>query len=291
MEWIGRIEWAETPTACEAFYYEDTIIHEHLGREITEGPQEELEAHIGSHRRVRQEVRTVSKDRHVVRHGLHLKVLGKARQNSINRFNQVIPVEVQQFLKTLPHWLRDLVQIVAGKSRTDLVFAHDIYVEEQEVSEVRREEWSEPWCPLVTFANSYVLTGWGAREATIETARQNYAWLYVTAVALLLLVAVSMGLGQLASPIWGYLASLAASLSLAAFVEARREGAIARQRQASVWSLTVDGTAWFGFCLGIMALSVGLTAPNWVLVGVGVLVTTVGDMRWRRLAGHSKCLS
>ena len=283
LELVGRIDW-ETPKACDAFYYEDTVIHAHLGEEVIQGPAEDVEFDYEQKvKRVRQEVRTVSKDSHTVRHGLHLKVLGKGLKSPIDRFTGVIPIDIRQFLKTVPTWLQPLVRIVEGTTRFDGIVGRDIYLETREVSRTEDREWLEPcYCPLVTVGD-YVLTGWGVREANIETARGNYVWLYLLAVALLLLAGISMGLGQLMSPAWSYLASIAASLSLAAFVEARREGAIAQQSHVSLWELTLVGLAWFTLSLGVLALAVGLAAPSLLLGAAGVLVTVTGGAFLRRV--------
>ena len=283
LELAGRIEWL-TPKACDAFYYEDTVIHTHLSEVVIDGPAEDVEFDYERLvKRVRREVTTVSKDSHTVRHGLHLKVLGKALKSPIDRFTRVIPVDIRQFLKAVPPWLRPVVRIVEGTARFDGVIGRDIYEETRKVSRTEDDEWFKPcFCPLVTVGD-YVLTGWGVREANIEKARGNYVLLYVLAVASLLLAGISMGLGQLMSPAWSYPASIAASLSLAAFVEARREGAIARQSHVSLWELTLVGLAWFTLSLGVLALAVGLAAPSWLLGAAGALVTVTGGAFLRRV--------
>ena len=117
--------------------------------------------------------------------------------------------------------------------------ARDIVVEEREVIE-HKIEWREPcYCPLVTVGD-YVLTGWGARETDVETARQFYGWLYALAVALVALAAISMGLARLGSPLWGYAAPLAATLSLVAFVEACRKRGIAREETVGIGQLSAS---------------------------------------------------
>lgn len=171
-ELVGRVDW-RVPTACDSFYYEDTVLHEHIGREVTRSAVQGVD--VDSARmvtRVRQEVHKTSKDRHVVRHGLHLKVVGNAKRTSVRDFPDVIPGHVLRLLKTMPEWLCELTELVQGKTRTDIVVARDIYVEELEATEIEMQEWEQPsFCPLVTVGD-YVLTGWGAREVEVESARQ-----------------------------------------------------------------------------------------------------------------------
>ena len=283
-ELIGRVDW-KVPTACDSFYYEDTVLHEHLGEEVVEvsSPKDIEFNYQQRFKRVQQEVKTVSKDRHVVRHGLHFKVVGNAEKSTVANFPMVIPQHVQSFLKTSPDWLRDLMQIVRGKTRTDIVVARDIFVEEREVTKTHVHEWKEPcFCPLVTVGD-YVLTGWGAREATVETARQNYGWLYLLSVALVGLAAISIGLARLGNPLWGYAAPLTATLSLAAFIEACRERIIARGEIAGICDLVTAGFAWFTFSSGLMGLVVGVAGRSWIIGTVSVLVCGIGADFLRRV--------
>jgi len=286
-ELVGRIDWP-VPTACDAFYFEDTVQHEHLGREVTKHEKDVEFDYDRMVKHVRGEVKTVEKDRHVVRHGLHLKVVGNARQHAIDAYAGVVPVDVRRLLKVIPPWMRGLVQIVEGTTRTDLLVARDIYVEEQEIGETESREWLEPcFCPLITIGD-YVLTGWGAREDNIEVARRNYGWLYLLAGALVFVAAICTGLGELVGSLLGYVAPVAATLSLVAFVEACREKAIARQEHATVGKLISVGLAWLVFSLGLMALGSGLATSNWFSGGMGACVTIAGGvLLWRVFAGRT----
>jgi hypothetical protein len=284
VELVGRVEW-KTPTACDSFYYEDTILHEHVGREVIElSPPEEVSADYERMVRwVQQEVRTVSKDRHVVRHGLHVKILGKAERSPVDRYSKVIPEPVQEFLRATPVWLRELSQIVSGKVRTDLVVGRDIFVEEREVAVERKESWPEPCaCPLVTVGD-YVLTGWGAKEADVEEASQLHGGLYSLAVALVALAAISMGLARLGNPLWSYAAPLAATLSLAVFIEACRKRAVARGEVIPMSKLIGGGLAWFVLASGVMSLAVAVATESWVLGIVGGVVTVIAGLLVRRV--------
>ena len=288
-ELIGRVDW-KVPTACDSFYYEDTVLHEHLGEEVVEvsSPKDVEFNYQQLFKRVQQEVKKVSKDRHVVRHGLHFKVVGNAEKSTVDNFPMVIPQHVQSFLKTSPDWLRDLMQIVRGKTRTDIVVARDIFVEEREVTKTHVHEWKEPcFCPLVTVGD-YVLTGWGTREATVETARQNYGWLYLLSVALVGMAAISIGLARLGSPLWGYAAPLAATLSLGTFIEACRERAIARGEMADIWGLLTAGFAWFTFSSGLMGLMVGVAGGSWIIGTASALVCGLGADLLRRVVRRRK---
>lgn len=274
LELIGRIDWA-TDTACDAFYFEDVIIHERGETKTFYGLSEEMEPDydLGT-RRMRQETLDVTKTHHAVRHGIHLKVLGKARENRLEGFGGVVPKEISGYLQATPSWLHGLVRIVDGKTRFDNLVDIEIDLAERKVGEPKVRQWELPaYCPLVTIAD-YVLTGWGNREEAIETARQNFGWLYSVAFTLLALSAVLAGLGRLVNPWLGYLAAAPALLSLAAFVEGRREGAISRREPMSLPALSMVGSAWFVLCLGVHALAAGIGAFDWILAGLGVLLTS-----------------
>ncbi|MHB0958748.1 MAG: hypothetical protein ACYC0X_15615 [Pirellulaceae bacterium] len=284
VELIGRINW-RIPTACDSFYYEDMVVHEHLGEEVVErSPPEDVEFDYERLvKRVRQDVKKVSKDRHVVQHGLHVKVIGKAQRSPIDRFPDVIPEHVRRFLKTTPEWLSELMEIVSGKSRTDFVVARDIFVEEREVARTHREEWYEPcYCPLVTVGD-YVLTGWGAKEVQVETARQHYGWLYTLAATLVVLAAICMGLARLGSWMWGYVAPVAATLSLAMFIEASRKRAIAQAEIASIGKLLSAGLSWFLLSSGLMGLAVGVATASWLLGMASGVCVVAGGLLLRRV--------
>ena len=282
-ELIGRVDW-RVPTACDSFYYEDTVLHEHLGKEVVEAslPKDVEFDYQRMVKRVQQEVKTVSKDRHVVRHGLHFKVVGNAEKSSIEDFPMVIPKHVQRFLKTIPSWLCELTVLVRGDTRTDILVARDIFVEERELAKNEVHEWKEPcFCPLVTVGD-YVLTGWGTREVTVETARQSYGWLYVLAVVLVALAAISMGLARLGYPLLSYAAPVAATLSLAAFIGACRQRAVAREEVVGMGGLLAGGLAWFLLASGLMVLATGVAATSWVLGGAGAVLSAVGGELLRR---------
>jgi len=243
----------------------------------------------GRVRRVSEDVTTVTKERHVVRHGLHFKVIGNASVSSIEDFTDVVPVHVRRLLQTIPDWLRDATQIVRGDSRVDFVLAQDIYTEERVFVNIEKREREVPvFCPLV-IVGSYVLTGWGAREGDIEAARQNYGLLYLLAVMLAIMAAISMGVASLAGHLWGYVAPVSATLSLAAFFEAGRERAIAQGRQASIGGLLLGGVAWFLLTCGLMALASGVATANWGAGLLGVFATCGGGMLLRRvISGKSE---
>ena len=282
-ELIGRVDWT-VPTACDSFYYEDTVLHEYLGKEIVEAapPVDVGMDYEQMVRRVQQEVKTISKDRHVVRHGLHFKVIGKAKKSSIGDFPLVIPIDVRRFLETIPIWLRELTVLVRGKSRTDNVVARDIFVEQRELATRELHKWKVPdFCPLVTVGN-YVLTGWGAEEATVEKARTSYGWLYVLAIVLAALAAISMGLARLGYPLLSYAAPVAATLSLAAFIGACRQRAVAREEDLGMGGLLAGGLAWFLLASGLMVLATGVAATSWVLGGAGAVLSAVGGELLRR---------
>jgi hypothetical protein len=160
-ELLGRVDWT-VPTACDSFYWEDTILHEHIGDKVTRSAPRDVEFDYKRMRKlVQQEVRKTSTHRHTVRHGLHLKVVGDAERYSIGKFPKVVPEHVRQLVWAIPEWLTELTELVHGETRTDLVVAREIFVEERETSERKIVEWEEPcFCPLVTVGD-YVLTGWG----------------------------------------------------------------------------------------------------------------------------------
>jgi hypothetical protein len=282
-ELIGRVDW-RVATACDSFYWEDVVLHEHIGKEVTKSEPKDVEFDYDRlKKRVQQEVRKTSKDRHTVRHGLHLKVVGNAHRSSIGDFPEVIPEHVQRLLKATPEWLTDLTELVRGTTRTDIVIARDILVEDRELSEIEVKEWEQPcYCPLVTVGD-YVLTGWGTRESDIETARQSCGWLYALAAALVLLAAFSMALARLDNPMWSYGAPVAVTLSLAAFIEARRKHAIARGDVAGLGTLIAGGLAWFLLATGLMGLAAGVATPNWLLGIAGGVVTGVSGVLLRRV--------
>jgi hypothetical protein len=282
-ELIGRVDW-RVPTACDSFYWEDTVLHEHIGEEVTKSEPKDVEFDYDRLRkRVQQEVRKTSKHRHTVRHGLHVKVVGNAQRDSIGEFSEAIPKQIRRVLTSTPEWLADLTELVRGTTRTDIVVARDILVEERHLTEVETREWEEPcYCPLVTVGD-YVLTGWGERESHIETARQSYAWLYVLAVVLVLLAAVSMGLARVAHPLWSYAAPVAATLSLVGFIEARRQHAIARGDVVRLGPLVAGGLCWFLLATGLMGFTVGLVTPNWIVALLAGVVTATALALLRRV--------
>jgi len=281
IELIGRVDWT-VPTACDSFYWEDTILHEHIGDEVTKSAPRDVEFDYKRMRKVvEQEVQKTSKHRHTVRHGLHLKVVGDAKRYSVGEFTEVVPEHVRQLVWAIPEWLLESTELVRGETRTDLVVARDIFVEERETTKIEIDRWEEPcFCPLVTVGD-YVLTGWGERESHIETARQSYGWLYALAVVLVLLAAVSMGLARAAHVLWSYAAPVAATLSLVAFIEARRQHAVARGDVVRLSPLVAGGLCWFLLAAGLMGFTVGLATPNWIvgLLGGGVTATALALLR------------
>jgi len=275
LELVGRIDWA-TDSACDSYYFEDVVVHEKGDTQTYYGLSRESQPdYMLGARRVRQETLDVTNTRHTVHHGIHIKVLGKAREHRIGDFRGVVPKEVGEYLQATPLWVREMLRIVDGKTRFDNVVDVEIDLAERKVGEPKVREWVLPaYCPLVTIGD-YVLTGWGNREGTIETARQNYAWLYVLAFSLLALSGVLTGLGRVMSPWLAYVATVPAILSIVAFVEGRREQAISRQQSMSLLAILGSAIVWFVLCLGIQALGVGISTMNWILIGLGLLLTWV----------------
>jgi hypothetical protein len=76
---------------------------------------------------------------------------------------------------------------------------------------------------------------------------------------------------------------VAVTLSLAAFIEARRKQAIARGNVARLGTQLAGGISWFLLATGLMGLTVGLVAPNWLLGIAGGVVTATGGVLLRRV--------
>ena len=82
---------------------------------------------------------------------------------------------------------------------------------------------------------------------------------------------------------WSYGAPVAVTLSLAAFIEARRKQAIARGDVAGLGTLIAGGLSWFLLATGLMGLTVGMATPNWLLGIAGGVVTGVSAVLLRRV--------
>ena len=276
LELVGRVDWA-TDDACDSYYCEDLVVHESGETTTYYGARENVQADYTIGRtRIREETLDVTKTRHTMYHGLHVKVVAEAKRNRVGRFEGVVPKEIADFLRATPPWLGEAIQIVDGKTRFDDVVDVRIDLAERVVGEPRIRYLVPPaYCPLVILGD-YVLTGWGSREGAIETARQNYGWFYAVAVALVALSGIMSGLGRLEDTWIGYAAVVPAILSLAAFVEGRRQEAISTGRSTDLFSLLGKGVFWFVLCLGVQALGSGLALMNWMLIVLGGILTWGG---------------
>jgi hypothetical protein len=226
--------------------------------------------------RIREEVLDVTKTRHTVFHGLHVKVLAGAQRHRVDRFTGIVPQNIADFLRGCPAWLCEVIRVVDGKTRYDDVVDVEIDVATRKVGE-RRVRYLVPpaYCPLVVLGE-YVLTGWGSEEASIETARQNWSQYHLVAVALVVLSGIMSGLGRLEATWIGYAAVLPMAMSLAAFLVGRREKAIAESKPSDLTSLLGKGFYWLALCLGAQLMGSGLAILYWPFLGLGGVLVWIG---------------
>lgn len=276
LELVGRVDWA-TDSACDSYYCEDLIVHESAETTTHYGASEEVQTdYVVGRTRIRQETLDVTKTRHTMYHGLHVKVVAEAKSNRLGQFDGVVPKKIADFLDTTPSWLGEVIRIVDGKTRFDDVVDVRIDLAERVVGEPRVRYLVPPaYCPLVILGD-YVLTGWGSREGAIETARQNYGWFYAVAGALVLLSGIMSGLGRMGNAWIGYAAIAPAILSLAAFIEGRRQEAISLGGAMDLVTLLGRGVFWFVLCLGVQALGSGFALMNWTVIALGAILTYGG---------------
>ena len=280
-ELIGHIHWA-TPTACNAFCVQDVVtrqdMREHVDRRFKDVLSEDPSRNV---RRVREEIRRVRTSHYVVQHAVRLFYLSDARQCRIDAFDQFIPKRVQGLLRRTPVWLKPLVRIIPGTRRTDITYRRDLFVEEtvETVFDEERDEQipreTHVGCPVVLLGN-HVLHGWGDEETAVEAARQGESLFLWLAGLLLLLAAGLTGLGQSLHPALGWLAAIAAPVSLAAFVAGLRERAVSRRQPVVASQLAYAGLGWVVLSLGLLGMAVGVTGFQWPLLCVGGLLLGIG---------------
>jgi hypothetical protein len=82
---------------------------------------------------------------------------------------------------------------------------------------------------------------------------------------------------------WGYVAPVAATLSLAMFIEASRKRAIAQAEIASIGKLLSAGLSWFLLSSGLMGLAVGVATASWLLGMASGVCVVAGGLLLRRV--------
>lgn len=270
MELVGRVAWA-TDDACDSYYCEDRIVHESGEKTTHYGARENVDYTIGRSR-IRQETLDVTKTRHTVYHGLHVKVIAGAKRHRTDEFQGIVPQDIGTFLRATPAWLCEVIRIVDGKTRFDDVVDAEIDLAEKTVGEPRVRYLVPPaYCPLVV-VGEYVITGWGSKDEAIETARQNYGLFYVVAVALVVLSGIMSGLGRLEATWIGQGAVVAMLLSLVAFLGGRRDQALASSKALDLRELLTKGAFWFVLCLGVQFLGSGVAVMHGVVIGLGIIL-------------------
>lgn len=280
LDLVGLVDW-KASTACDAFFYRDVIIQEELGRLTVKGERQVLAVHdrglIQVHE-IAQDVSHITKGQHTVRHALYELYLSDAKANRVLEFADVIPADIKQFLTSLPEWFCELVRIIEGTKRSERIIAQDVRVEEWEDTKVVTlyEKEAILFCPLVTLGN-YVLTGWGDAEKAAEISRQRKGSLFVLAVLLQCLGMGLLGLGQLLSPVFGYLAAISVVGGLGCFVEGVRQRWISKRQIIGLLPLGLAGLWGALLSFSLLSLTVGIVSsvPLLSVMGVCCVVATI----------------